>query len=115
MRLRISLFSVALLAGALAPAAAAAQMPASQVVLENPSMRAASLTFVPGGATGRHQGIESEIGIVVEGELAVESPMGRQSLHPGSVYWMPGLTPHDVRNEGPRPAKMWDIFLKRCD
>jgi hypothetical protein len=28
---------------------------------------------------------------------------------------MPGLTPHDVRNEGGRPAKLWDIFLKRCD
>ena len=41
--------------------------------------------------------------------------MGRQSLRPGSVYWMPGLTPHDVRNESNRPAKMWDIFLKRCD
>ena len=21
----------------------------------------------------------------------------------------------DVRNQGGRPAKMWDIFLKRCD
>jgi quercetin dioxygenase-like cupin family protein len=73
------------------------------------------LTFAPGGATGRHQGIESEIGIVAEGELTVESPTGRQSLGPGAVYWMPGLTPHDVRNESGRSAKLWDIFLKRCD
>ena len=106
---------ITLLAGALSPAAARAQMPASQVVLENPSMRVAVLTFVPGGATGRHQGIEAEIGLVIEGELTVESPMGRQNLRPGSVYWMPGLTPHDVRNESNRPAKLWDIFLKRCD
>jgi quercetin dioxygenase-like cupin family protein len=104
-----------LVAGTLSPIGAAAQMPASQVILENPSVRVALLTFAPGGATGRHQSIESEIGIVLEGELTVESPTGRQRLGPGEVYWMPGLTPHDVRNEGGRPAKLWDIFLKRCD
>lgn len=69
----------------------------------------------PGGATGRHQGIEPEIGLVIEGELTVESPMGRQTLRPGSAYWMPSLTPHDVRNESNLPVKVWDIFLKRCD
>ena len=106
---------VAVLAGAFSPTAGRAQMPESQVVLENPSIRITILTFVPGGATGRHQGIESEIGILVEGELTVESPTGRQQLAPGGVYWMPGLTPHDVRNESGRPAKLWDIFLKRCD
>ena len=90
-------------------------MPATQVILENPSVRVALLTFAPGGATGRHQSVESEIGIVLEGELTVESPTGRQKLGPGETYWMPGLTPHDVRNEGGRPAKLWDIFLKRCD
>jgi quercetin dioxygenase-like cupin family protein len=104
-----------LVAAALSPAGAAAQMPASQVILENPSIRVTLLTFAPGGATGRHQGIESEIGIVVEGELTVESPTGRQTVGSGGTYWMPGLTPHDVRNESGRPAKMWDIFLKRCD
>ena len=109
------LVAVTVLAGALSPAAVRAQMPASQVVLENQSIRVAVLTFTPGGATGRHRGIEAEIGLVIEGELTVESPTGRQSLRPGSVYWMPGLTPHGVRNESNRPAKLWDIFLKRCD
>jgi quercetin dioxygenase-like cupin family protein len=104
-----------LAATTLAPLDATAQMPASQVILENASVRVALLTFAPGGATGRHQSIESEIGIVLEGELTVESPTGRQKVGPGEVYWMPGLTPHDVRNEGSRPAKLWDIFLKRCD
>ena len=107
--------ALVVLAGTLVPGAVRAQAPASQVVLENPSIRVTILTFVPGGATGRHQGIEAEIGLVIEGELTVESPMGRQTLRPGSVYWIPGLTPHDVRNESPRPAKLWDIFLKRCD
>lgn len=106
---------IAVLAGALAPMAVWAQLPTTQVVLENPSVRITIQTFVPGGATGRHQAVEAEIGIVLEGELTVESPTGRQSLRPGSVYWMPGLTPHDVRNESSQPAKMWDIFLKRCD
>ena len=106
---------LAVLAGALSPPPAAAQAPASEVVLENPSVRVTVLTFVPGGGTGRHQGIEAEIGLVIEGELTVESPMGRQTLRPGSVYWMPGLTPHDVRNETTRPARLWDVLLKRCD
>jgi quercetin dioxygenase-like cupin family protein len=110
-----ALVVVAVLAGALWPATGRAQLPVSQVVLENASVRITVLTFAPGGATGRHQGIEAEIGIVIEGQLTVESPTGRQSLQPGGVYWMPGLTPHDVRNESNRPAKLWDIFLKRCD
>jgi quercetin dioxygenase-like cupin family protein len=106
---------VTVLAAILVPLVASAQLPTGQVILENPSIRVTLFTFAPGGATGRHQGIESEIGIVVEGELTVESPTGRQQLATGGTYWMPGLTPHDVRNESGRPAKMWDIFLKRCD
>jgi quercetin dioxygenase-like cupin family protein len=113
--MKTALVMIAVLAGALSPVAVRAQPPATQVVLENPSIRVTLLTFVPGGATGRHQGIEAEIGILVEGELTVESPTGRQVLRPGSVYWMPGLTPHDVQNESGGPAKLWDVFLKRCD
>ena len=113
--MKIALAALALLAGALIPPTVSAQMPASQIILENQSIRVTLLTFAPGGATGRHQSIESEIGILIEGELTVESPTGRQQLAPGGTYWMPGLTPHDVRNESGRPAKLWDIFLKRCD
>ena len=113
--MKTALVVIAILAGFLSPVAGQAQLPVSQVVLENPSIRVTLLTFVPGGATGRHQGIEAEIGILVEGELTVESPAGRQSLRPESAYWMPGLTPHDVRNESSGPAKLFDIFLKRCD
>jgi quercetin dioxygenase-like cupin family protein len=113
--MKTALVVIAAVAAVLAVGGAEAQLPESQVILENPSIRVTVLTFPPGGATGRHQGIEAEIGIVIEGELTVESPTGRQTLRPGGVYWMPGLTPHDVRNEGPRPARMYDIFLKRCD
>jgi quercetin dioxygenase-like cupin family protein len=105
----------AVLAVPLCPGVAAAQIPTSQVVLDNPSVRVTVLTFPPGGATGRHSGIEAEIGMVVEGELTLDSPTGRQTLRAGAAYWLPGLTPHDLRNEGKTPAKLWDILLKRCD
>jgi quercetin dioxygenase-like cupin family protein len=113
--MKTALVLLAVLTGTLFPLTAPAQLPTSQVVLENASIRVTLLTFAPGGATGRHQAVESEIGIVADGDLTVESPTGRQSLGPGAAYWMPGLTPHDVRNESGRPAKLWDIFLKRCD
>jgi quercetin dioxygenase-like cupin family protein len=103
------------LAAVLAPTVARAQTPTSRVVFENESIRVTVLTFAPGGATGRHLGLEPEIGITVEGELVLESPAGRQVLTPETAYWMPGLTPHDVRNEGAAPAKLWDVFLKRCE
>jgi quercetin dioxygenase-like cupin family protein len=103
------------LAVTLFPVVARAQAPTSRVVFENESIRVTLLAFPPGGATGRHVGLEPEIGIAVEGELTLESPTGPQSLTAGSVYWMPGLTPHDLRNDGPAPARVWDIFLKRCD
>jgi quercetin dioxygenase-like cupin family protein len=113
--MKTAVLAVGFLASVLFPPCVSAQMPQSQVVFENASVRVTILTFAPGGATGRHQSIESEIGIVIEGDLTVESPTGRQPLAAGGTYWMPGLTPHDVRNESGRPAKLWDIFLKRCD
>jgi quercetin dioxygenase-like cupin family protein len=103
------------LAVTLFPVAGPAQAPTSRVVFENESVRVTVLTFAPGGATGRHVGLEPEVGMTAEGELVLESPAGRQVLTPETAYWMPGLTPHDVRNESSAPAKLWDVFLKRCD
>ena len=106
---------LAVLAVVLVPGATTAQAPASQVILENPSLRVTVTTLTPGMGTGRHQGIEAEVGIVVEGDVTLESPLGRSALRPGTAYWLPGLTPHDTRNEGQRPALIYEIFLKRCD
>lgn len=106
---------IVLLAAALAPVPAAAQGSVPQVILDNPSVRVTTMTLPPGVGTGRHQGIEAEVGIVVEGELTLESPQGRTTLRPGTAYWLPGLTPHDTRNDGQRPARMFEIFMKRCD
>jgi len=41
--------------------------------------------------------------------------IGRTALRTGTAYWLPGLTPHDTRNESERPARLVEIFLKRCD
>jgi mannose-6-phosphate isomerase-like protein (cupin superfamily) len=106
---------LAIPAVALMSGAATAQMLTPEVILENPSVRITLTTLPPGIGTGRHQGIEAEVGIVVEGDLSVESPLGRTALRPGMAYWLPGLTPHDTRNEGQRPARFYEIFLKRCD
>lgn len=106
---------LAVLVVAVLPGAATGQVLTPEVILENPSVRITVTTLPPGLGTGRHQGIEAEVGIVVDGEVSVESPLGRTALRPGMAYWLPGLTPHDTRNEGQRPARLYEIFLKRCD
>lgn len=96
-----------------------AQSPQGQieevVALDNDSVRVALLTFPPGSASGRHINLGPEMGIMLEGELTLVTPNGREVLGPGTVHWLPILTPHDARNEGNRPAKLWALLLKKCD
>jgi uncharacterized cupin superfamily protein len=73
------------------------------------------LTLVPGEGSGQHSTIPGEVGIVDEGEVVLSSPAGREALQAGKAYWLPGLTPHDIRNESSRPAKIYVIAMKRCD
>jgi mannose-6-phosphate isomerase-like protein (cupin superfamily) len=108
------LIAIAILAST-AAAPARAQVPMPEVILDNPSVRVTMVTYPPGSASGRHQGIEAEVGILVDGEVTLESPQGRVTLRPGTAYWLPGLTPHDTRNEGKKPAKTFEILMKRCD
>lgn len=114
----IGVFLMATLACVLLPVAASAQIPQIpmvEVILDNPSVRVTLVTFPPGSGQGRHQGIEPEVDIVADGQLALETPQGRVVLRPGTGYFVPGLTPHDTRNESSRPARAFEIFLKRCD
>ena len=104
-----------LIAAVLLPHPSGAQVPAPEVILDNASIRVTVTTFGAGMRSGQHQGIESEVGIVAEGDLTLDSPLARAVVRQGGAYWLPGLTPHDVRNEGTRPAKLFEIFLKRCD
>ena len=113
--MKIVLVLAALLAVVLVSGAATAQVLTPRVILENPSVRVTVTTLPPGSGSGRHQGIEAEVGIVLEGDVTVESPLGRTAQRTGTAYWLPGLTPHDTRNEGALPARLYEIFLKRCD
>ncbi len=97
--------------------ATAAQAPAGvvqqQVALDNDSVWVALLTFPPGSASGEHSGLDPELGIVIDGELTLVTPAGREVLGPGSVRWLPGLTVHDARNEGARTVKLWVVLFKK--
>lgn len=103
------------LAVGLSPFHVAAQAVPPLRLLDNPSVRVEVLSLPPGVGSGQHQGIEPEVGIVVEGQLTLDSPLAHEILQPGKAYWLPGLIPHDVRNEGDRPARMFAVLLKRCD
>ena len=59
--------------------------------------------------------IPAEVGIVAQGEVVLSSPTGREILQVGKAYWLPGLTPHDIRNESNEPAKIYLVAMKRCD
>jgi quercetin dioxygenase-like cupin family protein len=84
-----------------------------QVLVDNESVRVALLTFPPGSASGEHVGLDPELGIVLEGELTLLTAAGREVLGPGAVRWLPALVPHDARNEGARPLKLWVVLVKR--
>ncbi len=81
--------------------------------MDNESVRVSLLVFPPGAASGEHVGLDPELGIVLEGELTLLTPAGREVLGPGSVRWLPALLPHDARNEGPLPLKLWVVLVKR--
>jgi quercetin dioxygenase-like cupin family protein len=83
------------------------------VVLDNDSVEVVLLTFKPGEVVERHVNPEAELGIILEGELTLITPAGREILKPGTVRWLDPLTPHETRNEGTTPVKMWGLLLKK--
>jgi quercetin dioxygenase-like cupin family protein len=106
-----------LLALVLSTPMAAAQAPGTavteQVLIDNDTVRVALLVFPPGAASGEHVGLDPELGIVLEGELTLLTAGGREVLGPGAVRWLPALVPHDARNEGAVPLKLWVVLVKR--
>jgi quercetin dioxygenase-like cupin family protein len=110
-----TLFFVAGIAVGLCASFVGAQGAATTAVLNTSGVYIELVTLVPGQGTGQHSGVPSEVGIVSEGEVVLSSPAGRESLQAGKAYWLPGLTPHDIRNESDRPAKVYVIAMKRCD
>ena len=96
---------------------AAAQVTGSgvteQVLVDNDTARVALLVFPPGAASGEYVGLDPELGIVLEGELTLLTVGGREVQGPGAVRWLPALVPHDARNEGAVPLKLWVVLVKR--
>lgn len=96
---------------------AAAQVTGSgvteQVLVDNDTVRVALLVFPPGAASGEHVGLDPELGIVLEGDLTLLTAGGREVLGPGAVRWLPALVPHNARNEGAVPLKLWVVLVKR--
>jgi len=113
--LKKTFFFMAGIAVGLCTSLVAAQGAGSVAVLNTSGVYIELVTLVPGQGTGQHSGVPGEVGIVADGEVVVSSPTGRQSLKAGNAYWLPGLTPHDLRNESDRPAKIYVIAMKRCD
>jgi quercetin dioxygenase-like cupin family protein len=102
-----------LLVGRLAAAQAPVGAIQEEVLVDDDTVRVALLVFPPGSASGEHVGLDPELGIVVAGELTLLTPAGREVLGPGSVRWLPALVPHDARNEGSVPLRLWVVLIKR--
>ena len=84
-----------------------------RIVLDNESIQIWYLTFSPGEVSPMHANAGAEIGIILEGELTLITPSGREILRPGDVRWLDPYTPHEARNEGASPVKMWALTLKK--
>jgi len=99
--------------GSTAQTPAPASAVQEQVLVDNDTVRVSLLTFPPGAASGEHVGLDPELGIVLEGELTLVTAAGREVLSPGGVRWLPALVPHDARNEGAVPLKLWVVLVKK--
>jgi mannose-6-phosphate isomerase-like protein (cupin superfamily) len=111
---KILLFTAGIAVGLCAARGAAPASP-SAAVLNTSTVYIEVLTLVPGEGTGQHSIIPAEVGVIAEGEVILSSPNGREALEAGKAFALPGLTPHDIRNESNRPAKVYVIAMKRCD
>jgi quercetin dioxygenase-like cupin family protein len=106
--------AAALLIGAVLEAPASANEIEDTLILDNETVEVVPLTFPPGSISEQHANPEPELGIILEGELTLITPSGREVLKPGGVKWLAPLTPHEARNEGTAPVKMWALTLKKC-
>jgi quercetin dioxygenase-like cupin family protein len=102
-----------LLTGRLAAAEAPPTVIQEEVLVDDDTVRVTLLIFPPGSASAEHVGLDPELGIVIEGELTLLTPTGREVLGPGAVRWLPALVPHDARNEGALPLKLGVVLTQR--
>jgi quercetin dioxygenase-like cupin family protein len=112
-RLAGALSGVLLLLAGVADARAQGEDTGIMVALDNDSVEVVLLTFKPGEVVEKHVNPEGELGIILEGELTLITPAGREILKPGMIRWLDPLTPHETRNEGATPVKMWGLLIKK--
>jgi quercetin dioxygenase-like cupin family protein len=108
-----ALIGVVLFCGGLLMVPAFAQEGGDKVVLDNDSIQVWFLTFSPGEVSQMHANPEPELGIILEGQLTLITPSGREVLKAGDVRWIDPYTPHETRNEGTVAVKMWALTLKK--
>lgn len=119
MTARLMLGAALVALGVLVGRATMAQDPPGQIeeqeLLDNDSVRIVVVTYQPGADSDLHLNLGPEITIVQDGELALYTKGGRETLGPSRAHWLPETTTHLARNEGERPARFWSVLLKRCD
>ena len=108
-----ALTGAVLLCGVCLTDRASAQEIQDRIVLDNDSLQVWFLIFPPGSISEQHASAEPELGLILEGELTLITPSGREVLKPGDVRWLAPYTPHEARNEGTVPVKMWALTLKK--
>lgn len=69
----------------------------------------------PGADSDLHLNVGPELTIVQQGELALYTPNGAETLGSGVAHWLPALSAHLARNESKQTVKFWSLLLKRCD
>jgi len=66
----------------------------------------------PGAETGVHDHPGPVILAVIEGELAEETPDGRNVLRAGNVVWRAARQTHNVKNVSEKPARVLAIHFE---
>ncbi len=65
----------------------------------------------PGAETGVHEHPGPVILAVIDGELVEETPVGRNILRAGQVFWRPARETHNVRNVSEKTARVLAIHF----
>ena len=66
----------------------------------------------PGAETGVHDHAGPAILAVIEGQLAEETPYGRNTLRAGNVVWRAARQTHNVKNVSDKPARVLAIHFE---
>ncbi|HET7343326.1 MAG TPA: cupin domain-containing protein [Methylomirabilota bacterium] len=99
---------------ALAPGAGRAEGQVEEKrVLSNEAVEVMEFVFPPGFKGEEHEAPASELGYVLDGELAVVTRgRGKQVVHRGEAVWASRGDVHYSLNESKKPARLLVVLLK---